>query len=304
MNNKMAGSLEVHASSMKDSLISGMSFGSNSGTASYILNRRSVSFPPQSGGTFEPGVLKIIRFSLQDATDGGASGWIDGSTMRLAFVFHNKSRGPTYFNPDQPISLFRRCRVLVGGVEAHDIQDYGRVVSMFSYLLPPSRRMNDVIEGFGSTTQGLDPTLRSTLSAPKIKFGIDANEYRRVLSQILAPFLTSSGRLIPVALAGGVVIELELDTYEMCFSIEDGHQIQWETVQPMILVDTVRIDPALSSSYARHLLEGKSLPISYHNFFSMQATLTDKNSFSLPIQRGFSRLSAIYLTFGNRELPV
>jgi hypothetical protein len=61
----------------------------------------------------------------------------------------------------------------------------------------------------------------------------------------------------------------------------------------MILVDSVQVDPALSSSYAKHLLEGKTLPISYHNFFSMQATLTDTNAFSLPIQRGFSRLSAI-----------
>ena len=85
----MAGSLEVHASALKDSLIDGMSFGSRP-AASYIINRRSVSFPPQSGGTFEPGVLRLIRFSLQDATDGGSSGWLDGETLRLAFTFHNK----------------------------------------------------------------------------------------------------------------------------------------------------------------------------------------------------------------------
>ena len=43
----------------------------------------------------------------------------------------------------------------------------------------------------------------------------------------------------------------------------------------MILVDTVQVDPALSASYAKHLLEGKTFPISYHNFYAMQATLTD-----------------------------
>jgi hypothetical protein len=63
------------------------------------------------------------------------------------------------------------------------------------------------------------------------------------------------------------------------------------------------MDPALSSSYARHLLEGNSLPISYHNFFSMQATLDDNNSFSLPIQRGLNRLSAIYVTFWKQGTP-
>ena len=74
------------------------------------------------------------------------------------------------------------------------------------------------------------------------------------------------------------------------------YQAVWEILQPLILVDSVQLDPALSSSYAKHLLEGKTLPISYHNFFSFQATLTDTNAFSLPIQRGFSRLSAKYVT--------
>jgi hypothetical protein len=90
---------------------------------------------------------------------------------------------------------------------------------------------------------------------------------------------------------------LELDSYDACFTSDDGVEIQWEILQPMILVDSVQVDPALSSSYARHLLEGKTLPISYHNFFSMQATLTDNNAFSLPVQRGFGRLSAVYVSF-------
>ena len=80
---------EAHASALRDSLIDGMSFGSRP-TASSVINRRSVSFPPQSGGTFDPGVLRLLRFSLQDATDGGSSGWLDGERMRLAFVYHNK----------------------------------------------------------------------------------------------------------------------------------------------------------------------------------------------------------------------
>ena len=84
----MAGALEAHASALRDSLIDGMSFGSRP-TASYIINRRSVAFPPQSGGFFSPNVLRLLRFSLQDATDGGSSGWLDGETLRLAFVVQN-----------------------------------------------------------------------------------------------------------------------------------------------------------------------------------------------------------------------
>ena len=116
----MAGALEVHASALRNSLIDGMSFGSRP-TASYIINRRSVSFPPQSGGTFEPGVLRLLRFSLQDATDGGSSGWLDGETLRPAFVFHNESAGNQSFTANLPALMFRRCRVLVAGVEVMDL---------------------------------------------------------------------------------------------------------------------------------------------------------------------------------------
>ena len=70
---KMAGALEAHASALWDNLIDGKSFGSCP-TASYIINRRSVSFPPQSGGVFSPDELRLLRFSLQDSTDGGSSG--------------------------------------------------------------------------------------------------------------------------------------------------------------------------------------------------------------------------------------
>ena len=178
----MAGSREVHASALKDSLIDGMSFGSRP-TASYILRRSSVGFPPQSGGTFEPGVLKIMRFSLQDAADGGSSGWLDGSTLRLAYALHNKSNGNIYFVPDQPICTMRRVRVTVGGVECHDIQDYGRVVQMFSNLLPPSRKMNDVIEGFGSATRPQIVADRSYAIIPKIK---QRNSWQRISEGIVA----------------------------------------------------------------------------------------------------------------------
>ena len=121
----MAGTLESHASALRDSLIDGMSFGSRP-TASYIINRRSVSFPPQSGGVFSPAALRLLRFSLQDATDGGSSGWLDGETMRLAFVFQNEGTKVLQYLPTLPASMFRCCRVMCGGVEVMDLLDYGR----------------------------------------------------------------------------------------------------------------------------------------------------------------------------------
>jgi len=240
----MAGALEVHASALQDSLIDGMSFGSRSGTASYILSRKSVSFPPQSGGTFEPAKLRLLRFSLQDAVDGGSSGWIDGSTLRLAFVFHNKTEGNVFYDADLPAAMFRRLRVICGGVEVHDITDYGRTCQMFSLLLPSAGRLNDVAEGFGGFNHDLSQ--------------IAPNENRRVLTQLLAPIFQAQ-QFLPIALMGGLVIELELDNYDAAFVSEHEEiEPQWEILQPYILVDSIQVDPPLSSSYARHLFGQKS----------------------------------------------
>ena len=120
----MAGALEVHASALKDSLIDGMSFSSRP-TASYVIGRRSVSFPPQSGGVFDPSVLRLMRISLSDSLDN-SSGWIDGATLRIAFVLNNKSEGPISFLPDLPSCVCRRARVMCGGVEVHDILEFSQ----------------------------------------------------------------------------------------------------------------------------------------------------------------------------------
>ena len=165
----MAGALEAHASALRDSLIDGMSFGSRP-TASYVINSKSVSFPPQISVVFDPGVLRLMRFSLQDATDGGSSGWLDGETLRLAFVFHNKGAINQRCAALKAASMFRRCRVLVAGVEVMDLQDYGRCVQMFSCLLPWARQANDACECFGSGTTPNMPDRMATFSRPTYPF--------------------------------------------------------------------------------------------------------------------------------------
>ena len=248
---KMAGALGAHASALRDSLIDGMSFGSRP-TASYIINRRSVSFPPQSGGVFSPNSLRLIRFSLQDATDGGSSCWLDGETLRLAFVVQNLGAKALQFQAKLPASLFRRCRVMCGGVEIMDLLDYGRCVEMFENLMPWGRQINDCAEGFGSMTGGsvYNTGGPSNFTLPFMSLPINAGAARRVLTQLLCPFFTGSQKLLPLALCGGLVIELELDDMYACFaSVGDADNTappNWQIIQPMILVDAVQVDPAPS----------------------------------------------------------
>jgi len=174
----MAGALEIAAASLEDSLINSMSFHGRS-TASYIIWRRSTAYVPLSGDTFSPANTRIIRFSLNDS-DGS---WLDGSSIRLGFNFRNS--GPTDLQPNtsSPSSLFRRIRVLVGGVEIYDCLYAGRVHEMFALLMPPSRRMNDAIEGW----QG-NPTNNATLDSPMVPAVIPKGKSRRMMAQILCGF--------------------------------------------------------------------------------------------------------------------
>ena len=125
-------SLETHIAESEDQLISGLHF-SGSNTASYITERRQVSFAPQSASNFKPSGSRLMRFSLTDE-----QGFLDGSTVRLIFKLTNLS-GDTSLPPmvDSPASMFRRLRIMCNGSGVvEDVEQYGRVHQSFSHLLP------------------------------------------------------------------------------------------------------------------------------------------------------------------------
>jgi len=281
----MAGSLDIHIASLSDSLIDGMSFA-NRATASYITGRKSTSFPTQSGGVFSSSQLRIMRFNMADS-DGA---WADGGTLRVAFTLQNNGSNSIKPNTLSPASLFRRARVLCGGTEIFDLLDYGRVHQLFSMMLPAARQVENAVEGWGSQNYSGD---QSTLTAPLDCLPLAAGASRRMLMQLLCPFF-SQGKMLPLSLLGSLVIELELDDADMCFSTSGNN---WSLVRPMILCDVVQVDPQLSNSFAQHLLSGKELPISYENMFSFVTTVAPSDVVSIPIYRGFSRAKAVYVTF-------
>ena len=248
----MAGALEVHAAGLDDALIPGLSF-SNRNTASYVTSRRSTSFQPVSGGVFSPSNLRIIRFNIQD-TDGQ---FLDGSTLRLALVLSNTGTHALQPACHAPSAMFSRLRLLAGGVEITDIASFGRTQQMFENFTSAERRRENYIEGWGSvlptSADSITHMLISDYTQPAT---LKVGKKRRMLTQLLCPFL-NNGKLIPLSLCGGLVLELELGGLDDAFFQETG--TNWEIQQPEILVDVCGIDPSVSSSYASHLLSGKNV---------------------------------------------
>jgi len=92
-----------------------------------------------------------------------------------------------------------------------------------------------------------------------------------------------------------VVIELELGGADDAF---DGTGNAWYITQPRLVADVLTLDNALQNSYASHILQGKQLPFMMHGLYSIRATIPPGSTlYSLPIARGFTRLSTAYITF-------
>ena len=250
-------SLETHIAGSEDRLIDGLHFAGRN-TASYLVNRRDATFHPSSASNFKPSGVRLMRWSLADQ-----AGWLDGNSVRLIFTLNNLAPAPTQGQAaatnaiwpisDTPAGMFRRLRILGGGSEVENLEDYGRVHQMFSLLLPTNVRMNNVIEGWS----GDDTAIAADEPTENVS-AIFAQASRSVCVQLLSPFL-SQGKYIPMSMMP-LTLELELDELAAELRQNQG-TMNWEITRPRLVASVVDLDQAPANSYAKHLLDGKSLPI-------------------------------------------
>ena len=83
-------SLEATTNAIEDHLIDSLSFRLQPG-ASYVTNRRSVSFFPQGSNIYKPlQGTKVIKINLT------GEGWLDPSTVQLQFKLVNGQNLPLW----------------------------------------------------------------------------------------------------------------------------------------------------------------------------------------------------------------
>jgi hypothetical protein len=96
-----------------------------------------------------------------------------------------------------------------------------------------------------------------------------------------------------------VVIELETAGADDAF---DGTGNSWYITQPRLVGGVLTLDNALQNSYTSHILQGKTLPYMLHWLYSVRVTIPPGSTlYSLPIARGFTRLSTCYFSFWNGD---
>ena len=141
--------MEHHAQSVDDALIGGLSYKLKAG-ASYVTNRRSVSFFASGGNQYSPNGVKVCRFNIT------SDHWLDPSTFRVMFQLNNKGNtgadNVTWVEPLSwnPAVFFRRARIIAGGQVIEDIDDFNRLSLMLTALKSEEEELMIASEGFGT----------------------------------------------------------------------------------------------------------------------------------------------------------
>ena len=278
--------MQHHAQSIDDALIGGLSYKLKPG-ASYVTNRRSVSYFACGGNTYSPNGVKIMKFNLT------GDQWLDPSTFRVAFQLNNNNGN----NADgfqimvQPLSwnpavFLRRARLVCGGQVVEDIDDFNRLSLMLIDLLFEDDQHDIGCEGFGNfdfvkgaAAQAADQ--RKSYRQTGYDLSGNVSLARRVMFKPMLG-LFNQEKFIPLRYCP-IQIELELvnsqaDAVSLevaeCFSTGAN----WEISDIQCKCDLLELDSSLSNEYESHLLSCKSLPINCNTWnHTNQSTGLDKN---------------------------
>ena len=272
-----------------DTLISSLDF-SHEGVARYILSSRHCLFPAESGNRWDSTSSRVLRFRIADASV------LETASCRVAFSLVNETQNATpaavALTPVAPCgSIFRRCRTFIGGALCEDITDFGRTVVLYDKLKPLARRENDSIQGFPLNADG-------TYEA------IPASAAKRCICELPVGLL-SQHKWLPMAMVpgGGIVVELELDDANSCFTEAAA---KWHLEECNLFCTMHEVDTSMLNSLYDVFREGTPINIPFDGLSNSKHIVTS-STFTINISRAFTRLKSVLVTLfkaGNGRKPI
>jgi hypothetical protein len=295
--------MEGHTQSVEDVLVDSLSFKLQPG-ASYVTERKSVTFHPQGSNVYTATGTKLIKLLIT------GDSWLDPSTFRVMFDVQNMGTVDQQLRViSGPHSFFRRMRILCGGQVIEDIDDYNRVHELFSTMTAGDSRVNTNAESFGQKWD-IDGKFVNALTSANFP-GIIAGQSQTVLFKPLSGLLNQN-KFIPTRYCP-ITIELELvnDATVPIIGIvgsftADNTSLAWQINNVQVKCDMCTLDNGLDNSYAEHLLSGKSFPINYSTYISQnQSILSGVNGqqkVRLNVTRALSRLMSVFVSL-DKDIP-
>ena len=300
--------MEGVANTVEDRLVDGLSFQLKPG-ASYITERKSVTYHPQGSNIYSTNGTKLIKLLLT------GDQWLDPSTFRIMFELQNNENpangnGHMQLRPlGGPHTFFRRMRILCGGQVVEDIDNYNRVHQMFTILNAKDANINERAEAFGQQFDNHQTAFdRNTVA------GIAPGQAQTVLFKPCSG-LFNQPKMLPIRYMP-LTIELELvhdntepivsattvgqDNFDVSNAATGNTSLLWQIQNVQVKCDVVTLDNQLDNSYAEHLLSGKALPINYQTYVSQKQSILSGNNGSqkvrLNVTRALTRLKNVFIT--------
>ena len=300
--------MEGVANAVEDRLVDGLSFQLKPG-ASYITERKSVTYHPQGSNIYSTNGTKLIKLLLT------GDQWLDPSTFRIMFELQNNENpangnGHMQLRPlGGPHTFFRRMRILCGGQVVEDIDNYNRVHQMFTILNAKDANINERAEAFGQQFDNHQTAFdRNTVA------GIAPGQAQTVLFKPCSG-LFNQPKMLPIRYMP-ITVELELvhdntepivsattvgqDNFDVSNAATGNTSMLWQIQNVQVKCDVVTLDNQLDNSYAEHLLSGKALPINYQTYVSQKQSILSGNNGSqkvrLNVTRALTRLKNVFIT--------
>ncbi len=275
--------MDLVLSGGEDQLLSSLQFKLPP-SASYIQERRLVSWYPSGASTFSPNGVREARFVIT------GDSWLDPASLRINMKIRNNSGQPIQL-ASSAHSICRRMRLMVGGVTIEDIDSYSRNAQLFQRMLQtPDMCMNDGIES-GTIYQG-DVT-NATLPRER-PIVIEPGTVTLSLTPLLG-FL-SCKKLIPLRYLGGLQLYIEFADFDDALSVESPGRT-FVVEQLALRGATVRLDSALESSFASLLTSSRALVFSCNTITTQHQAVPLGASLTMSAVRALSRLNAVFVTF-------
>ena len=300
--------MEGVANTVEDRLVDGLSFQLKPG-ASYVTERKSVTYHPQGSNIYSTNGTKLIKLLLT------GDQWLDPSTFRIMFELQNNENpangnGHMQLRPlGGPHTFFRRMRILCGGQVVEDIDNYNRVHQMFTILNAKDANINERAEAFGQQFDNHQTAFdRNNVT------GINPGEAQTVLFKPCSG-LFNQPKMLPIRYMP-ITVELELvhdntepivsattvgqDNFDVSNAATGNTSLLWQIQNVQVKCDVVTLDNQLDNSYAEHLLSGKALPINYQTYVSQKQSILSGNNGSqkvrLNVTRALTRLKNVFIT--------
>jgi len=273
--------MEQIVQATQDELLPGLNFKPPS-TASYILEKKQATIQPQSGGTFSPAGVRVIRFHLSDPN------WLDPTSVRVSLNVKETGNVNPLIPVAPPNCLFNRLRVLAGSQVIEDISHYNRTYMMYHSLLPTDRRCDDAIEGWGLDSAAVSMTSMDSFEP------VPGGDFRRVSLHLLSGLL-SQPKLLPLKVCP-LTIELHIGDAQDAFSSAVGASTTWLIENAELKCNIITLDSLMDQQFHDHLRAGRSLYVPISTWTTTMQAVTAPSNYRVDLARGYSALKTVIAT--------